>query len=106
MNERGERGAVVLSTGVYHISSNISINRSGVVLRGAGKGNDPSKNTIIRAGQNIRGNVITIGSRGEPWLSKVAGSETEVITEFVHVGCRVFQVRRTENNNVQESARL
>src|SRR5690625_1865312 len=60
MNERGERGAVVLSTGVYHISSNISINRSGGVLRGAGKGNDPSKNTIIRAGQNIRGNVITI----------------------------------------------
>lgn len=100
MNERGERGAVVLSPGVYHISSNISINRSGVVLRGAGKGNDPSKNTIIRAGQNIRGNVITIGSRGEPWLSKVAGSETEVITEFVPVGSRLFQVRHPEKFNV------
>ena len=96
INEFGERGAVYLSPGVYNISSNLSINRSGVVLRGAGKGTNPLTNTIIRAGQNIRGNVITIGSRGEPWLNKIEGSETEIITDFVPVGSRLFQVRHPE----------
>lgn len=100
LNEMGERGAVFLSPGVYHISSNIHINRSGVVLRGAGKGTDPTSNTILRASQSIRGNVITVGSRGEPWLNMIEGSESEIITDFVPVGSRLFQVRHPEKYNI------
>jgi len=43
----GFRGAVVLAAGNYYVNNIISLNASGVVLRGAGSGSSSSSNTII-----------------------------------------------------------
>ncbi|MBH8565236.1 hypothetical protein I8748_24145 [Nostoc sp. CENA67] len=45
----GFRGALVLKPGIYELRSTLQVNQSGVLLRGSGDGNDPSKDTILVA---------------------------------------------------------
>ena len=67
---RGFRGAVLLLPGEYQIGSSITINASGVVLRG--EGNGPG-GTLIKAVGTARRTLITVsgvGNRAEDAASK------------------------------------
>src|SRR5690625_8052132 len=52
-DENGFRGAVLLEPGLYSIRNNLFIRASGVVLRGSGDGEDPSRNTILEVSMKI-----------------------------------------------------
>lgn len=48
LNANGHRGALLLLPGDYPVNGVLIINKSGVVLRGSGDGENPTLNTIIR----------------------------------------------------------
>lgn len=90
--DNGHRGAVLLNPGNYHISSRIIIKQSGVVLRGSGDETDPSQNTIISAAKSIGDVSIQVGNGNVSWNYSAGSPITEIITEFVSVGNRHFEV--------------
>lgn len=96
INEDGFRGAVLLNPGEYPIRNNLFVNASGVVLRGSGDGNDPEKDTIIRAATNVKGTVLQIGDERMNWY-RAAGETVPIISEFITAGSRVFEVQDTSN---------
>ena len=88
------RGAVLLTAGVYHISSTIHFRQgqNGIVLRGEGAyGNG----TIIFHKGTDQETSIQI-SGGTRYLSKV----TSISDDFVPVGAKQFQVNSTEGLSV------
>ena len=91
-NDQGHRGAVLLNPGTYHISERIVIRYSGVVLRGSGDGDDPSSNTLIRAAKDIGNISIQVGRGNVNWNIASGSPHTEIVTDFVPVGSRHFEV--------------
>ena len=92
LDENGHRGAVLLNPGNYHISSLIEIRESGVVLRGSGDGTDPQTNTIIEAARGIGNISIQVGRGTVNWNIASGSPLTQIVTEFVPVGSRHFEV--------------
>jgi|GEM_PF-782749 len=92
LDENGHRGAVLLNPGNYHISSRVVIRESGVVLRGSGDGTDPQTNTIIEAARGIGDVSIQVGRGTVDWIIASGSPLTEIVTEFVPVGSRHFEV--------------
>jgi len=91
-DENGHRGAVLLNPGNYRISSRIIINQSGVVLRGSGDETDPAQNTIISAAKAIGSVSIQVGNGTVNWNYSAGSPISEIVTEFVAVGNRHFEV--------------
>lgn len=89
----GHRGAVLLKPGIYEINDNITLGWDGVVLRGSGSGSDPSENTILKVSKQVRGTVLTIGNTEASWYRDEMGTNSEIISEFVPVGSRNFEVK-------------
>ncbi|MEQ1825734.1 MAG: DUF6298 domain-containing protein, partial [Pirellula sp.] len=77
LNAAGIRGAVLLGPGEFHVSGQLTIRRSGVVLRGAA-----SPKTTLNATGLDRRSMIRISGSGEPRL----GKEIQVTNDFVPVG--------------------
>ena len=71
-------GAILLKAGTYNVSGSISLNKSGVVLRGEG----PS--TIIKATGTDDRNLIELGLRTSQQL--IHASASEIITPRLAVG--------------------
>ncbi len=92
LDENGFRGAVHLNAGIYQVSGNITIRKSGVVLRGAGDGENTVDNTILLVSDRVRGTVLTIGSENISWTQALPGTETNIITKRVPVGARNVEV--------------
>lgn len=92
LDENGHRGAVLLNPGTYRITSRIRIQQSGVVLRGSGDGTNPSIHTIIHASKGIGNISIQVGQGNVNWNIASGSPLTEIITEFVPVGSRHFEV--------------
>jgi len=90
-DENGIRGAVKLNPGVYNINGNLYLNRSGVILRGAGDGSNPEQNSIIQVSRDVQGTVLLIGDERVSWHRQVGGS-VNIVTDFVPVGSRTFEV--------------
>ncbi|MCC5927348.1 MAG: T9SS type A sorting domain-containing protein [Bacteroidetes bacterium] len=91
-DENGHRGAVLLNPGTYRITNTIRITQSGVVLRGSGDDVDPAQNTVIHAAKEIGSVSIQVGRGNVDW-STVSGSPiVEIMSEFVAVGNRHFEV--------------
>jgi len=92
----GFRGAVLLAPGNYPVAGTLRVNQSGVVLRGSGDGADPRKHTIIQATGNtpVSRDVIVLGGGGAAtgWRGQVAGTRTDVTSDWVQVGSRSFEV--------------
>lgn len=89
MNSKGFRGAVELAAGDYPVAGTIRLNASGVVLRGAGE------STVIRATGNTpeHRDVIVAGGGGSTrWAGEVAGTRTDITTDWVQVGAKSFEV--------------
>ncbi len=91
-DHNGVRGAVKLQEGIYQISGQLRIQKSGVVLRGAGSGPDPQNASILRVSKSFRGTVMQVGTGNYDWLYNYSEPETHVTTEFVPVGSRIFEV--------------
>jgi hypothetical protein len=84
----GIRGALVLSAGTYEIAGSLLVNASGVVLRGSGKGAD---GTVLRAVGDTphQRSVVVLGTR-LGWAE--IEPRTDIVTSFVPVGSRTFDV--------------
>ncbi len=99
-DENGHRGAVLLNPGTYHISDRIIIGESGVVLRGSGDGEDPSSNSVIHASKDIGNVSIQVGTGNVNWGAASGSPMTEIVTDFVTVGSRVFEVNDADRFDV------
>ncbi len=91
-DENGHRGAVLLNPGSYYINSRITIQHSGVVLRGSGDGDNPAENTIIHAAKTIGNVSIQVGPGNVGWNYQAGSPISSITTEFVAVGSRHFAV--------------
>ncbi|MCG2587390.1 T9SS type A sorting domain-containing protein [Rhodohalobacter sulfatireducens] len=92
VDENGVRGAVLLEPGIYQVSDQLKIETSGVVLRGAGSGPDPTDATILQVSRSFRGTVVQIGTGEYDWYWNYRDPRTIVTTPFVPVGSRNFEV--------------
>ncbi len=93
----GFRGAVELAAGRYEIWGTLYLDASGVVLRGAGDGADPAADTILWArGNTPQQRPVIVAGGGTPagtaWPGEVSGTRTDVVTPWVPVGARSFEV--------------
>ncbi|MDX1928670.1 MAG: DUF6298 domain-containing protein [Pirellulaceae bacterium] len=78
----GLRGAVLMGSGDFHVSGQLNIRRSGVVLRG-------SKQTTIFATGHDRRALIRISGLGTPQL----GDEISIADEYVPVGAKRLRLK-------------
>lgn len=102
LDQNGIRGAVKLNPGEYHINGNLFINISGIVLRGSGDGIDPEQDSILRASRNVQGTVLLIGNERVGWHRNV-GERVNIVTEFVPVGSRSFEVEDASSFSVGDN---
>lgn len=104
MDENGHRGAVMLNPGEYHISDNLRVGNSGVVLRGAGDDANSGDNTILKVTKEVQGTVIEFNGGGVDWGRPASeSSRTAIVTGFVPVGSRTFEVSDTSEFEVGDS---
>lgn len=96
----GFRGAVHLGAGEYQISGQLTINSSGVVLRGEGRGTD---GTVLRATGTSQRDLIQIAGSGSQSL---VGSTRQMIDKTVPVGTRGFRVDSTSSFAVGDQVRI
>ena len=97
----GFRGAVQLAPGTYEVDGTITIRESGVVLRGAGDGDDPATSTVLRRLAQIQAPIILVGraeaGSGEAIIRRDNTRSPATITDdVVPVGSRSFRVDRPE----------
>ena len=89
LDPNGFRGAVLLTAGEYQISNSITIDASGVILRGMGDG---TNGTILRAaGPGQRTLVFVSGSGSRSY----SGTARNITNLYVPVGARSFNVDTT-----------
>lgn len=91
----GLRGAVLLAPGEYEIHGTVRLQHSGVVLRGAGDGDDPATSTILRAigDEPHQRTVLVVGSgANDRWQPELPGTRSDIVSERVPVGARTFEV--------------
>ncbi len=94
----GFRGAVLLQAGEYQISGQLTVNASGVVIRGVGDG---PTGTVLRATGTTQRTLIRFAGSGS--RSTVAGTTHEIIDKYVPVGARSFRVDSTAGLAVGET---
>lgn len=92
----GFRGALRLLPGVYRIFGTVRVNQSGIVLRGAGQGNDSTANTILFAlgdTPHQRSVIVAGGGTTSRWKEKdPAVTAQNIVTDTVRTGERSFTV--------------
>ena len=86
----GFRGVVQLTAGEFRIADTIEILNSGVVLHGAGDGDDPNVDTILLGTDTRQYDLVHIGSTGG--FPRGAGGTTQIVDEYVPVGASSFRV--------------
>jgi autotransporter-associated beta strand protein len=90
LDTNGFRGAVLLTAGEYEIAGSITIDASGVVLRGAGDG---TSGTILRAVGTGQRSLVKVTGSGS--ASTVGGTTHNITDHYVPVGARSFNVDST-----------
>ncbi len=99
----GYRGTLQLAAGVYEIVGTLRLNQSGVVLKGAGPGDDPAANTILRRTGTSQAAIIQAGNRDDQFKGEIAGSRSSITTTRVQVGARSFEVDHPEYYHVGDA---
>ena len=84
LDKNGFRGAVLLKKGKYTINGKITIETSGIVLRG--EGND----TKLVAAGTVNRPLIDISGKGR--IEEIPNSRSKIIDSFVPVGTHSFTV--------------
>lgn len=96
----GFRGAVELGAGEFQIASQLQINASGVVLRGAGR---ETGGTLLRGTGTGQRDLIQIAGAGS---ESTTGSTRNLIDKVVPVGARSFRVNTTSGFSVGDTVRI
>jgi hypothetical protein len=84
LDKNGLRGTILLKKGTYTINEKITIESSGIVLRGEGE-----KTKLIAAG-TVKRPLIDIIGKGR--VEEVAGTRTKITDNYVPVGTKSFNV--------------
>jgi hypothetical protein len=84
LDKQGFRGAVLLKKGTYTIHNKISIESSGIVLRGEGE------DTKLVAAGTVNRPLIDVSGKGN--IKEVEGTRTKITDEYVPVGAMSFSV--------------
>jgi len=110
-NNKGIRGAVQLSKGVFKVEGKFTINTSGVSLRGSGNDNPNVTDAIptgdadswAKAHENTDGTIILLTTKviesrmmdvhGPGAPAKINGTEQEIIDSYVPTGEYTFRVK-------------
>jgi hypothetical protein len=93
VDTKGFRGAVVLGKGVFEIKGNLIIKASGIVIRGAGRGQ-----TILKGVGISRETLISIKGKDD---KKIESSE-KVLDAYIPVGQACLSVNTPEKYKVGE----
>jgi hypothetical protein len=88
-DQKGFRGAILLKKGTYMIQNQLSIQASGIVLRG--EGND----TKLVAAGTVNRPLISVSGGGK--VQEVKGSRTRITDSYVAVGAKSFNVEEASN---------
>ncbi len=105
----GIRGAVELAAGTYEVSGTLTIDQSGVVLRGAGaRGDDPATSTILLRSEPGQEPIVYVGrsasAGGDAIIKRVQGRAPSSITDdVVPVGAQSFDVANPERVHVGDA---
>ena len=92
----GLRGAVELAAGTYEVSGTLEIRASGVVLRGAGDGDDPATSSILLRNGANQDPVVRVGRGGE-LTRRVQGRATTLVSDdLVPIGATSLDVANPE----------
>lgn len=86
LDTNGFRGTILLNAGEYQIAGSITINASGIVLRGVGEG---TNDTVLRATGTSQRTLIRVGGSGAYAFS---GTARNITNNYVPVGARSFDV--------------
>ena len=98
-DSNGFRGALLLKRGVYRVDGRLTIQKSGIVLRGEGDG--PEETVIIAAGYGDKKYKRTLISVGNQRGVKVhEPSRREITDDYVPVGAHSFTVGSTKGYKV------
>jgi hypothetical protein len=92
----GFRGAVVLAPGTFHISGQLNINASGVVLRGSGSG---SGGTTINMTGSTGFRAIAVAGSG----SRTTSNTVNITDSFVPSGTNAIHVSSTSGFSVGDT---
>ncbi|MEO0560033.1 MAG: T9SS type A sorting domain-containing protein [Bacteroidota bacterium] len=100
-NANGFRGAVELAAGTFEVLGTLVLREHGVVLRGAGDGDDPATSSIlVRRGAN-QDPVVFLGRReaavGDAIILRDdSRGEAAILDDIVAIGARSFAVDHPE----------
>jgi predicted outer membrane repeat protein len=106
LNEDGHRGALLLLPGEYPVSGQLIVNKSGVVIRGSGDGENPLVNTIIKGVGNIPDEriLIRIGTNNKSGFGgQVTGTRQNIISPYLPAGSRTFEVADASVYNIGDN---
>ena len=95
LDEQGFRGALLLRAGEYRVEGTIRLSSSGVVLRGAGDGEDSTQDTILVGVGDTphQRDLLVVGSgQDDKWQREVDQTRVEVTSDFVPVGSQELEV--------------
>ncbi len=95
LSKDGFRGAVELAPGEFRVAGQLTLNESGIVLRGAGAGDGGTK--IIAMGASRRSLIRVPEARG---MVGLAGSEFDVSDDYVPVGAKVMHLHANHGIHV------
>lgn len=95
VDENGFRGALLLKRGTYRVKGSLSINASGVILRGEGQGEN---GTIIIGTGTRKRTLINVGGRTR--ISEVKGSRRKIADSYVPWGALSFELESVNGLSV------
>ncbi|GAB5534297.1 MAG: hypothetical protein Rubg2KO_05460 [Rubricoccaceae bacterium] len=101
LDANGFRGAVELAAGTFEVSGTLTLREHGVVLRGAGDGDDPATSSIlVRSGIN-QDPVVYLGRTeavvGDAIIRRdESQGEAAILDDIVAIGARSFTVDHPE----------
>ena len=99
----GIRGAVLLTSGTYHVEGTLRINHSGIVLRG--EGSDPDGTLLVAAGYDdpkYKRTLIQVGNNDHP--EKREDTRSDITDDYVPIGVHSFTVDSVDD--YQEGDRI
>ena len=101
----GFRGALLLNAGKYPITGTLQVKYDGVVIRGAGQGDNENSNTIIYALKNEASkpqrDVVLMGNTSQVWgKTQISGTKTNITDDVVSAGSYVFHVEKVSSYKV------
>ena len=97
-DENGFRGALLLKQGTYNINGTITINHSGIVLRGEGTG---KSGTVLRETAVRKCNLFEFSGSGT--LRRQESSRVRIKEDFVPVGRKYVEVENASGFKIGDS---